>query len=521
MFNKIKDKINEKDVGLAKDYFTMLINSCGYENHCHDDYVNTLDEKYLKEWREARIIRSDLMDVCFKLFNVEPKDESWCFVPDTKIILKGELKNIQDIKIGDEVLTHKKRFKKVTKLYERKINEEIIKIKTNYTNIPLEVTKNHLFYVAENLRTPQKDLWRKNYKKPNFVWKKAEELTRNDFIYMPRYNYIKDVNEFFVEYKNKKQFVDNINLNIDNNFMRLIGLYLSEGHHSEGFIKKNKYPYGYIGFSFGLKSEDLANFVYETMGNYFNNYLKPTYRKSTIEFGYGKRIIRKFFNQFGNFAHNKKIPSWVINLTEDKLKFLIKGMFEGDGSINQFSFQYSTTSREMAYQLKLILNKLGIICNLSNRGKSKDSYIDGRKIISKHEVYSILISGDSARKLKEFIGVEYDGGKKTSGQFGYVGEDYFLTPVLGIEKVNYFGKVYNFGVEEDESYCTFNGIAHNCKMKHISIVAMGCQENAVRLIEDGLIDEIQKLAKQERECYLIFLNLLEINENNAKVISSA
>ncbi len=74
----IEDKINEKDVGLAKDYFELLKQICGYETHCHDDFVNTFNEKYLKEWESVRIIRSDLMDVCFKLFNVVPQDESWC-----------------------------------------------------------------------------------------------------------------------------------------------------------------------------------------------------------------------------------------------------------------------------------------------------------------------------------------------------------------------------------------------------------------------------------------------------------
>ena len=75
---KIKDKINEKDVGLAKDYFELLKQICGEETHCWDDYVNTFDIKYLEDFKNARIIRSDLMDLCFKIFNVKPEDESWC-----------------------------------------------------------------------------------------------------------------------------------------------------------------------------------------------------------------------------------------------------------------------------------------------------------------------------------------------------------------------------------------------------------------------------------------------------------
>ena len=99
---KIKDKINEKDVGLAKDYFEMLINATGYETHCHDDYVNTLDKKYLKEWEHARIIRSDIMDLCFKLFNVKPKDESWCKMKHISLVAMGCQENAVRL-IADEL----------------------------------------------------------------------------------------------------------------------------------------------------------------------------------------------------------------------------------------------------------------------------------------------------------------------------------------------------------------------------------------------------------------------------------
>ena len=86
---KIKDKINKKDVGLSKDFWELLKNLSGYETHCHDDFVNTLDQKYLKEWEQARIMRSDLMDMCFKLFNITPQDESWCKVKHLSLIAMG------------------------------------------------------------------------------------------------------------------------------------------------------------------------------------------------------------------------------------------------------------------------------------------------------------------------------------------------------------------------------------------------------------------------------------------------
>jgi len=137
MFNKIEkkieDKINEKDVGLAKDYFTMLINSCGYENHCHDDYVNTGEIKYLEEWKQARIMRSDLMDICFKLFNVKPKDESWCKMKHISIVAMGCQENavrlIEDGLIEEiKKLAEKERDCYLIFLNLLEINEENAKI---------------------------------------------------------------------------------------------------------------------------------------------------------------------------------------------------------------------------------------------------------------------------------------------------------------------------------------------------------------------------------------------------------
>ena len=73
------------------------------------------------------------------------------------------LKNIEDIKVNDEVLTHKNRYRKVTKTFKRKINERIVLIKTD-TNKILQVTTEHLILTK------------------NRGWIKAKELTIGDEI---------------------------------------------------------------------------------------------------------------------------------------------------------------------------------------------------------------------------------------------------------------------------------------------------------------------------------------------------
>lgn len=64
-----------------------------------------------------------------------------CFVPDTKVITSSGVKNIQDITIRDQVLTHDGSFRSVINTLKFDRNEEIISING------IECTKNHEFYV--------------------------------------------------------------------------------------------------------------------------------------------------------------------------------------------------------------------------------------------------------------------------------------------------------------------------------------------------------------------------------------
>jgi IMP dehydrogenase/GMP reductase len=65
-----------------------------------------------------------------------------CFVPDTQVITASGIKNIQDITVKDQVLTHDGSFRSVINALKFDRNEEIISING------IECTKNHEFYVV-------------------------------------------------------------------------------------------------------------------------------------------------------------------------------------------------------------------------------------------------------------------------------------------------------------------------------------------------------------------------------------
>jgi hypothetical protein len=85
-----------------------------------------------------------------------------CFPEEQKIkTVKGH-KSIKDIRIGDEVLTDKRRFKKVTKLYKRKTSERMIEVIPYYED-RFTCTSNHPILTKNG-------------------WKQAGDLTKDDWI---------------------------------------------------------------------------------------------------------------------------------------------------------------------------------------------------------------------------------------------------------------------------------------------------------------------------------------------------
>ena len=96
-----------------------------------------------------------------------------CFVPGTEVVsTKGQ--KIEDVKVGDTVLSHKGRLQKVYKTFERDYTGKIISITPGHSNIPLKMSPDHEIFVREsgNLKLEIK--------------KKAGEITKSDKLAIPK-----------------------------------------------------------------------------------------------------------------------------------------------------------------------------------------------------------------------------------------------------------------------------------------------------------------------------------------------
>ena len=90
-----------------------------------------------------------------------------CFVAGTLIQTKEGFKNIEDISVGDYVLTHTNTYKKVMETYVKECYDDLCEIKLYGLDKPVVCTKNHPFYT---------------YRDGEFKWIMAEDLNSLDFI---------------------------------------------------------------------------------------------------------------------------------------------------------------------------------------------------------------------------------------------------------------------------------------------------------------------------------------------------
>lgn len=135
-----------------------------------------------------------------------------CFLKGTQIYTQNGYKNIEDIQIGDKVLTHKKRFKKVVRTFKSE-DKEIWRVATR-SNKNLYTTANHPVLVCEILNN-----------EPIYSFKKVKDLKYSDFLcsfseYKDLYNKIYYREEIIgISNLNITQTVYNIEVEDDNTYI--------------------------------------------------------------------------------------------------------------------------------------------------------------------------------------------------------------------------------------------------------------------------------------------------------------
>ena len=115
----------------------------------------------------------EIIDIAFQVEGLPRHTGSHaCFEANTLVTTNKGLKRIADIQVGDEVLTHKNRFKPVVQMMVTP-TETVYTLKS-LASFPIEVTGNHPMYVREVL-----DLKEEKLTEPS--WRKVEQLEKDRY----------------------------------------------------------------------------------------------------------------------------------------------------------------------------------------------------------------------------------------------------------------------------------------------------------------------------------------------------
>jgi len=455
-----------------------------------------------------------------------------CFVPGSKVLMgTGKLKNIEKIKIGEEVITHKGRNKEVEYVHEYDQDGEMIKYTTVNSNIPVITTNTHEIYCIKSKKCQymnrqhvickptcsKKDCTYKLYENYKPEWIPANELEEKDILLYPRYkptgeypkvldlvNFIKNEtrykydNDYIWAQKHVKvpRFIE-----IDKNLVRLAGYYVSEGGVGGGGKALN--------FTFHSKEISYITEVVKLIRKLFGNDVRIKIEDRSKHHSYriwvSSKVVCNFMSElFGHNTYVKHLPKWFKDLPNDLIKNFLETAVFGDGcTVIPRRMDYSTVSSDLFSQMELLFRRLGYLTYKQLEPKfKKDNNLKDR--------YRIFISGNQINKLNDEFNFNIDllDLKQTNIQRkAWIDEDYVYLQIKWLEKINYTGKVYDLAIKDDTSYIIETSV-HNSPQGYVGYEQGGYLTNAIKKHPFSVVvfDEVEKASTKVHELMLQILD---------------
>ncbi|WP_079709755.1 DNA cytosine methyltransferase [Paraliobacillus ryukyuensis] len=406
-----------------------------------------------------------------------------CFPKGQKIISYNGLKNIEEVKRGELVLTHKGRYKKVVTPMRRIYSGELYKIRPTYYNFEIEATDEHPFYTQRG-------------------WVQAKELTVNDYLSMPlnkeslipnQITYKKIINQYISE-------TATTNLPLDKEcFWKLIGYWLAEGWTRDKRNGKNSRNTYRIFLAVTDKKSKFIIPVLKSLGIHYRIEKYKTCNKITFGSKEYWMFVKKFTN--GTRASEKFIPEFVQNLPINLAKSFVDGYKNGDGEDNDEKIRYSSTSKTLLEGLqRLLLKTEKKLYSLSQSDYERICTIEGREVnaLASYALYK----------------------KKTDNKYAYFTNDYVFYKLRKINKESIKNlDVYNFEVEEDNSYCLPITAVHNCQNLSRSVINNIKHNQGLKGEKSSLFYEYVRVLEITKPQYFLFENVESMKNEDRDIIT--
>ena len=345
--------------------------------------------------------------------------DSFCLPGESPIITPQGLRKIQDIKIGDTVLTHKGNTKKVEKTFCREYHGELVEITAYGMGYTLLVTPEHPVMMKYSDEQPWQFVQAKDIDVGDIIGRPVPKVEAPTYI------------DFSVGHGRWEAWDVKIPTS---NLLTLFGYYLSEGSAQETTVS----------FHFGPKEMNLAE-------DCRNRIIKLGFKASihklrtSITVTSGGPLSRVMRRECGIGAGGKKLPFWAFGLETSQAEELLRAYMAGDGYVYRENYLRATTvSEQLALDIQMLAAKIGWKTSINLQKRPATCVIEGR-IVNQLPLWDILVHTKQEKKMKTWI---------TDG--------YQCSKVRKVEYSGFAGKVYNIQVEDDNTYVSPAMAVHNC-----------------------------------------------------------
>lgn len=382
---------------------------------------------------------------------------SSCFKYNTKVLTEDGYKNIIDIRKGDNVLTHKNRWRKVL---NRGVNEKEIYTLKAMGIADIDTTSEHPFYVRTMKRKKDKELnkYIRTFTEP--YWKEIKDIS----IIRNKSNQIKE--QDYIGIPLIKDEENPLNITEDEAF--IIGRYIADGYTRKDFRKeKGRSSHRYWSLFLSIGKGKLEHFKSRIKDTKYS-VSKEKGNTNTVAF-YSKRIVQIVEEHCGCGAKNKFISPTLLKLPNNILEILLEGYMSGDGCKIKDFYQSNSISKELIMSLNLAILKVYKKSSIFHYHKTKDTPIIEGRVVNQEDTYQTRFF-KIIKKQQHPIFID----------------DVMWYPVREIIKTNDIETVYNIEVEEDNSHTANNCIVHNCQNFSMSGNRKGLDGDASKYFIDGL-----------------------------------
>ncbi|MCZ2127364.1 MAG: Fe-S cluster assembly protein SufB [Anaerolineales bacterium] len=369
-----------------------------------------------------------------------------CFLAGAQVRARDGEKPIEEIQVGDEVMTHLGRYRRVYNTMRRPYHNNIYNIRFyGDSGRELRVTAEHPLLVASRQKSGERN---KEFKP---LWQFAENVREGDYLVIPIPQAVAEpalahTATVAVGRGRHAPVEREVHLPYEADFFRLLGYFFAEGHVD------NEH---YLTLSFHQEEKEYLDDAKELIERYFGKAPienKPRQNGQTLVLS-STEIARTFANEFGSTVYEKKIPHWVAGSDAHLLGELVKGMWRGDGSYDakKNMFRYNTVSADLAYAFRDACLRLGVAASVNLQ----------KRDLPRKDIYAVVIASPFNSRFGEIVGVDAPNGELSGSPFAM--DDHFLyVPIKEITVEEMETEVFNFSVEEDESYVAEGVISHNC-----------------------------------------------------------